>query len=68
MKSKEAKATRRVLCPEDHDEEVEAKIADFFSPESRRKRQFDYDNDRRGAIEAQRRKKRERLHEDTEEE
>ncbi len=67
MKSKEAKATDRVQCPPGHTEEEEAKIQEFFSAHNVAKRDMDNNNDRKGAIEAQRRKKRERLHKDTEE-
>ena len=59
MKSKESRAT---------DEEAETRrLRVLQSRERDRLIELDYDNDRRGAIEAQRRKKRERLHKNTEE-
>jgi len=66
MKSKEARARGRTICPSTHTEEEEIKVQEFFSPHNKAKREMDYNNDRKGAIEAQRRRRRERLHEDTE--
>lgn len=53
MNSKEARATDRLQCPPGHTEEEEGKIQEFFSPHNVKKRDTDNNNDRKGAIKAQ---------------